>query len=199
MGKKPYIVTQVEQLRPRLPINLKVLGTANMEKDQLARFLWTTQNGKIFECLRLWNDDHLGNIAACGLDASSEEKTPLRIFEDELFLNLKWSGRALLISLAVLAIVAALTDMVWNELEKSKESLAKPKKIRNTLLKVYGPDDEPGPEILLGTLDARKSKAGDSMKLDAREYIVIDTSWGVDDPRFVEPIDVITVKKKADQ
>ncbi len=125
--RKRYIHSQVAQIRPRL--RLEPLGQVlkNLkEKDELARFLWTTKGAETFQALRYYSGSHLVQIATCGLgeNGGDGEETPLCFMSDEL--SMKWSGVDIVIKVASAAILAALTDQLWDEMERAKVEAAKP-------------------------------------------------------------------------
>lgn len=125
--RKLYIRSQVAQVRPRL--GLEPLGRVlkNLkQKDELARFLHVNKGAETFQILREFSGAHLAQIAACGLseDEGDEEKTPLCFVREDL--PIKWSGVDIVIKVASAAILAALTDQLWREMERAKADAAKP-------------------------------------------------------------------------
>jgi len=125
--RKRYIHIQVGQVRPNL--RLGELGSAlnKPNKDELARYLWMTKGAETFQILRNYSRCHLVDIAACGLGESGGdgEETPLCFLSDEL--PMKWSGTDIVIKVASAAILAALTDQLWREMERAKAEAANPK------------------------------------------------------------------------
>ncbi len=131
--RKLYISSQVAQIRPKL--RLEELGSllCKPHKDELARFLWMVRGAETFQILREYSGDRLVRIAACGLgeNGGDGEETPLCFMSDEL--SMKWWGVDIVIKVASAAILAALTDRLWGEMERAKAEAAKPRRTKKLI------------------------------------------------------------------
>jgi len=201
---RKYIFTQVAQVRSRLSMDAKKLMVIKrMEKDELAPFLWQEHHLDVMQALEGCKDDHLGNIAACGLGETQDAiGTPMCLVVDDI--NLKPTGRFALLYQAAVVIVAALTDEVWADMHR-EAGAAKPKprsSAKTLVIKQFScGDGEYTADLIFPGLTAEKlgKKIGDVMTISDKPYTVVDIQESRHDDAFVEPIDLMWVQEKANQ
>lgn len=131
-----YIHGQVSHIRAKLGPELKrqlelELPRAHAQvsqKQQLARFLWAHNKLQVMDMVRKYKDIHLVRIAECG----HGESTPgfhTKLLDLDIRLDMRTPGRWLVAFIAAGAIIAALTDQLWDEVQKAKVEATKPMRL----------------------------------------------------------------------
>ncbi len=119
-----YLVSQAQQVKSRLNILISEFAHY-VDRDAVAQVLWRSRNVVVRAILQTLPDDHLGKIACAGPPAVLNKISP-DVWE--------LAGWVVSLEVATHAIVSALADITWADLQKAKtQAEAKPKTRVNRL------------------------------------------------------------------
>jgi hypothetical protein len=130
MGKfeegRKYMHSQASQVFAKLEMSL--VPFASLDREEIPHELWDQEHwatadatliGELRAIVSKYKDDHLVAIACCGL-AWEGKRTEHFTLREACMRQLDWkkSGRALLVEIALVTLVAALADLIWARLHQ---------------------------------------------------------------------------------